>query len=91
MREKELSRGKSEAGEANERLKTKKNFPYADLLDRKRPVSTKHPPMSIHDRAAQFSAFAALSGHGKAIRKTEKLVEEKVALEVERRTEEEAL
>ena len=59
-------------------------FPYADLLDMSRPISKKHPPMSIYDRAAQFSAFAALTGHGEAIRQTADMVEEKVALEIER-------
>ncbi len=65
------------------------SFPYADLLDRPRPVSKTHPPMSLYDRAAQFSAFAALSGHSEAISQTEELVEEKVALEVERERQEE--
>ena len=60
------------------------DFPYADLLDMSRPVSKKHPPMSLYDRAAQFSAFAALTGHGEAIRQTADMVEEKVALEIER-------
>lgn len=61
-----------------------KAFPYGDLLERNRPVSKKHPPMSRYDRAAQFSSFAALSGHGEAISKTADMVEEKVAFEVER-------
>ena len=34
---------------------------YEDMLDMKRPVSKKHPPMPIKDRAAQFAPFAALS------------------------------
>lgn len=61
----------------------KEKFPYADILDCERPVSLKHPPMSVHDRAAQFSAFAALTGHGAAIKKTEGKIEEMVAMEVE--------
>ncbi|MFR9099340.1 MAG: hypothetical protein ACLVI9_06140 [Anaerostipes hadrus] len=36
-----------------------------DMLDMKRPVS-KHPPMPIKDRAAQFAPFAALSDIGSA-------------------------
>ncbi len=35
---------------------------YDDLLKRSRPVSKKHPPMSLNNRAAQFLPFAALSG-----------------------------
>lgn len=34
---------------------------YADIIDLPRPIS-KHKPMSIHDRAAQFSSFSALTG-----------------------------
>ena len=40
---------------------------YEDMLDMKRPVSKKHPPMPIKDRAAQFAPFAALSGHREAL------------------------
>ncbi|MCI7351105.1 MAG: hypothetical protein MSH60_10195 [Ruminococcus sp.] len=34
---------------------------YADIIDLPRPKS-KHNPMSMHDRAAQFSSFSALTG-----------------------------
>ena len=37
--------------------------------------------MSIHDRAAQFSAFAALTGHKAAIQETERLVDKKIELD----------
>lgn len=40
---------------------------YEDMLDMKRPVSKKHPPMPIKDRAAQFAPFVALSGHREAL------------------------
>ena len=43
---------------------------YEDIIDLPRPVSTKHPRMSMEDRAAQFAPFAALTGHGDAIRET---------------------
>ena len=42
--------------------------PYEDLLSLPHPVSKAHPPMPREDRAAQFAPFAALSGHGAAIR-----------------------
>ena len=80
----------NEKEKAEEKIEEKReptkntDFPYADLLDMSRPVSKKHPPMSLYDRAAQFSAFAALTGHGEAIRQTADMVEEKVALEIER-------
>jgi hypothetical protein len=35
-----------------------------------RPVSRKHRPMSMENRAAQFSAFAALTGHEERIKET---------------------
>lgn len=46
--------------------------PYDDIIDLPHPVSQKHPQMSMHDRAAQFSPFAALTGHGAAIAETER-------------------
>lgn len=36
---------------------------YADILDLPHHRSATHPPMSAHDRAAQFSPFAALPGY----------------------------
>ena len=36
-------------------------------------ISERHPQMTMQDRAAQFSPFAALTGHGAAIRETERL------------------
>ena len=49
---------------------------YDDIIRLPHHVSTRHPQMSIHDRAAQFSPFAALTGHDAAIRETERLTEE---------------
>lgn len=37
--------------------------------------------MSIYDRAAQFAPFAALTGHGEAIRETARLTDEKLQLD----------
>ena len=36
---------------------------YADIIDMPHHQSAKHPHMSLSDRAAQFSPFAALSGY----------------------------
>ena len=49
---------------------------YDDIIDLPHHVSTKHPQMSLLDRAAQFSPFAALTGHDAAIRETQRLTEE---------------
>ena len=43
---------------------------YDDIINLPRPVSKKHPPMSVKARAAQFAPFAALTGHGDAIEYT---------------------
>ena len=44
--------------------------PYAGLYDLPHPVSSRHPQMSLHDRAAQFAPFSALTGLGEAIEVT---------------------
>lgn len=36
---------------------------YSDIIDLKRPVSTKRKHMSNIDRGAQFAPFAALTGY----------------------------
>lgn len=48
---------------------------YDDIIDLPHHVSKKHPPMSPLNRAAQFSPFAALTGHGDAVRETERLTD----------------
>jgi hypothetical protein len=40
--------------------------PYDDMLHLPHHVSQRHPQMSLHDRAAQFSPFAALTGYDAA-------------------------
>lgn len=49
---------------------------YDDLLDLPHPVSKKHKPMSMRNRAAQFLPFAALNGYEEAIEETARLTEE---------------
>ena len=48
--------------------------PYDDIIGLARPES-KRQKMSLYDRAAQFSPFAALTGHDAAIRETARLTE----------------
>ena len=43
---------------------------YDDIFNLPHHVSTKHPRMSMYNRAAQFSSFAALTGYEKAIEET---------------------
>ena len=60
--------------------------PYDDIIDLPHPTSTKHPRMPISDRAAIFSPFAALTGHGDAIRETARLTERKKELDEDTKT-----
>ncbi len=53
---------------------------YKDIIDMPRHISDKHPHMSIHDRAAQFAPFAALTGHSEAINETARTVDSKIVL-----------
>ena len=53
---------------------------YDDIIDLPHPTSARHPRMSMTDRAAQFSPFAALTGHGAAIRETARLTDRKIEL-----------
>ena len=55
--------------------------PYDDMIDLPHPSSKKHPRMSIRDRAAIFSPFAALSGHGAAIVETARLTDRRMELD----------
>lgn len=51
---------------------------YDDIIKKERPVSKKHPPMPILDRAAQFAPFAALSGHKEALEEEVKTYDEEI-------------
>ncbi len=46
------------------------NDRYKDIIDLPHHVSATHPHMSVHDRAAQFSPFAALVGYDDAVEDT---------------------
>ena len=54
---------------------------YKDIIDMEYSKSTNRPQMSLHDRAAQFAPFAALTGHEEAIEETARLTEEKIILD----------
>lgn len=56
------------------------NNPYEDIMHLSRPVSARHLPMSMHDRAAQFSPFAALTGYDAAIEETARLTDRQTEL-----------
>lgn len=56
---------------------------YDDIINLPHHQSTKHPHMSMRDRAAQFSPFAALTGYDKVLAEAER--EEKTELTEEER------
>lgn len=60
---------------------------YDDIIDLPHHVSTRHPQMSPMDRAAQFSPFAALTGHDAAIKEMARLTEERGELDESRKEE----
>ena len=51
---------------------------YDDIINLPHHVSAKHPRMSMYNRSAQFSSFAALTGYEKAIEEARKKREESV-------------
>lgn len=53
----------------------KNEHKYDDIINLPHHVSRKHPQMSLLNRAAQFSPFAALTGHDAAIRETARLTD----------------
>lgn len=57
---------------------------YDDILNLPHHVSSTRPHMSMHDRAAQFSPFAALTGYDDTVRETARLTDEKLELTADR-------
>lgn len=55
--------------------------PYDDIINLPHHTSTSRLHMSAHDRAAQFSPFAALTGYDAAITETGRLTDKKVELD----------
>ena len=54
---------------------------YDDIIDLPHHVSATRPQMSMMDRAAQFSPFAALTGYDAAIKETARLTVQKIDLD----------
>lgn len=59
---------------------------YNDIIDLPHPTSAKHPRMPLSARAAIFSPFAALTGHGAAIVETARLTDQKIELDEDSKT-----
>lgn len=57
---------------------------YDDIINLPRHVSKTRQQMSMHDRAAQFSAFAALTGYEAKIRETARTTDKRPELDESR-------
>ena len=60
---------------------------YDDIINMPHHQSVKHPHMSMTERAAQFSPFAALTGYEAVIAETGRLTGERVELNDEAKEE----
>ena len=58
---------------------------YEDIINLPHHVSKTRPQMSMIDRAAQFSPFAALTGYDAAIKETGRLTDEKIEMDEDRK------
>lgn len=54
---------------------------YDDIIHLSHFVSKRYPQMSMHDRAAQFSPFAALTGYDDLVKETARITDQKVDLD----------
>lgn len=57
------------------------NNKYDDMLHMPHHVSKTHPHMSMHNRAAQFSPFAALTGFESIIQETSRQTTQRIELD----------
>lgn len=60
---------------------------YNDIIDLPHHQSATRPHMTLHDRAAQFSPFAALTGYDDAVKETARLTDNKEELDEYRKEE----
>lgn len=57
------------------------SFPYEDIINQPHHVSLTRPQMSMKDRAAQFSPFAALTGFEDSVHETARLTDQRHCLD----------
>lgn len=60
---------------------------YDDIIDLPHPEPKNHPRMTNYQRAAQFSPFAALTGHDAAVREAYRLTDQRIELDERQKTE----
>jgi hypothetical protein len=61
-------------------IETEMSNKYDDIINLPYPKKSSRPRMSMHDRAAQFSPFAALVGYEDAVEETARYTDEMVEL-----------
>ena len=59
---------------------------YKKIINRKHHISVNRPQMSLLDRAAQFSPFAALTGYDDAVEETARLTDTRLELSEDMKT-----
>ena len=57
------------------------DFPYNDIINLPHHTSPKRKHMSLLDRAAQFSPFAALTGYDEDVKEAGRLTDEKLGID----------
>ena len=67
-------------------MSDKYDHQYDDIINLPHHVSATRPQMSMINRAAQFSPFAALTGYDAAIRETGRLTDSRIELSEDSRT-----
>ncbi len=66
-------------------MKQDESHRYDDIISLPHHISKRHPQMPALNRAAQFSPFAALTGHKEAVRETVRLTDSFVELDESRK------
>ena len=51
---------------------------YLDIINTPRPISARHAPMPVNNRAAQFAPFAALTGYESSIYEAARFTEQRI-------------
>ena len=59
---------------------------YDDMIYMQKPTPTCKPRMSLYERAAQFSPFAALTGYEDAVEETARLTDARLELSEDMKT-----
>lgn len=82
----EMKEYRTDINDGKERSSGPNWLRYADIIDKQHHVSKKHPSMSMEDRAAQFSPFAALTGYEAAVKETARLTDDREELDEDEKT-----